>query len=233
MLISYLKDFLSLFIPRKCFCCGFSLNKQESYICTKCLSEFPKTTFYNKSNDLVSQSFWGRIDVDYAFSTYLFEKASKLQNVIHQIKYQGAKELAYEMGKQMAFELIDTEFHERADVVCPVPLHPQKEKKRGYNQSDYIARGFADVLDLEYDKDLLVRNTYTDTQTQKNREERWENVKEAFSVNACYNELDKHVVVIDDVLTTGATLEACCSKVKSYPNSQVSIVTLAYSGGSY
>lgn len=231
--LDFLRDFIGLFIPKKCPACGMSLNKQEIAICATCLASLPKTKFKDIENNPVSQSFWGRIELEFAFAAYFFEKESTLQSLIHKIKYHNAKELGFELGKQMAFELKDSINYEKIDVICPVPLHPNKEKKRGYNQSEVIGRGFAEGLNIPFEKDILKRVEYTKTQTKKNRVDRWENVKNAFAIQNSTGLSNKHIVVIDDVLTTGATLEACCSNLTAIDGTKVSIAALAFSGGGF
>lgn len=205
-----------------------NLHEHEHYICKSCIYKIPKTNFYKDPQNIVSQIFWGRTQLVHAFAHYYFAKGSILQGLIHKIKYQGAKELAFELGREMAFDFIDTDLSNSFDLILPVPLHPKKEKKRGYNQSDWIARGFAEVLDIECNNNILQRVVYTSTQTKKNREQRWENVKDAFEIRNASLIKNKHVAIVDDVLTTGATLEACANKLNKIAGVKVSIITLAF-----
>ncbi len=207
------KDFLNLFIPSKCLNCGINLLEVEKFVCKGCLNKIPKTRFYTIPENVVNQTFWGRVKLEHALSVYYFYKGSILQKLIHQVKYRGAKELAYELGKEMAYDLIDSDFSKSIDLVVPVPLHHTKEKKRGYNQSDWLAYGFAEVLNKPFSKNLLKRVQYTSTQTQKSRVQRWENVKNAFEVMDKSSIENKHIAIIDDVLTTGATLKALLHKL--------------------
>jgi ComF family protein len=226
--VNIAKDFLNLLVPSKCLSCGINLLKFEQFVCKTCLNKIPKTRFYENSESVVSQAFWGRVELQYAFSVYYFHKGSILQKLIHQVKYRGVKELAFELGKEMAYDLAESEFKKSVDLVIPVPLHPLKEQKRGYNQSDWLASGFAEVLEKKYSKAVLKRVHYTSTQTKKTREQRWENVKDAFEVEDAPTIENKHVVIVDDVLTTGATLEACAAKLLACKGTKVSVVTLAY-----
>lgn len=221
-------DFLNLFLPRKCQHCGINLHDFEQCVCKNCLYNLPKTNFYKQHDNPVSQVFWGRVNLEYAFAHYYFAKGSAVQELIHKIKYQNEKELAYELGKEIGYDLIESPIKNSIDTMAPVPLHPLKEKKRGYNQSDWIARGIADVLQINYDKELLKRKVYTSTQTKKSKEQRWQNVKDAFVVNNIDQVKNKSIVIVDDVLTTGATLEACAAKLLEIDGTKVSIIALAF-----
>jgi ComF family protein len=223
-----IKDFFNLFIPLKCLNCGINLHSYELYVCKNCLYRIPKTNFYTDTQNPISQIFWGRIKLEHAFSHYYFTKASILQKLIHQIKYQGAKELAFEFGREIAYDLKKIPFYKSIDLVIPVPLHPEKERKRTYNQSHWLALGFAKELNINYSNKVLSRMVYTSTQTKKTKEERWENVKDAFEVNDVQSIENKHIVIVDDVLTTGATLEACATKLLKVKGVKASIVTLAF-----
>jgi len=223
-----ISDFLNLLLPRKCQHCGMSLHDFEQYLCKNCLYNLPKTNFHKQLDNPVSQVFRGRVDLEYAFAHYYFAKGSAIQGLIHKIKYQGEKELAYELGKEIGYDLIDSQIKNNIDTIVPVPLHPNKEKKRGYNQSDWIARGLADVMHINYEKELLKRQIYTTTQTKKTKEQRWQNVKDAFVVNNIEQAKNKSIVIVDDVLTTGATLEACASKLLEIEGTRVSIIALAF-----
>jgi ComF family protein len=222
------KDFFKLFIPSKCLNCGLSLHDYEHYVCKGCLMKIAKTNFYKDKDNPVSQLFWGRVKLEHAFSFYYFSKGSNIQRLIHEVKYHGGKELALELGKEFGLEIKGSSFCSEIDVICPVPLHEQKEKRRGYNQSEWIARGLSEVLNIPIEKYLLKRMVYTSTQTKKSRQQRWENVKDAFEVGDVQKTADKHVLIVDDVLTTGATLEACAQKLLEIEGTKVSIVTLAY-----
>ncbi|MFN8257432.1 MAG: ComF family protein [Bacteroidales bacterium] len=228
LLIEIFKDFFSLFLPSKCLICGLGLQNFEKHVCKSCLVKIPKTGFQNFDENPVSQAFWGRVNLEKAFAFYYFHKGSVLQDLIHEIKYNGLKELAYELGKEIGFGIKKSTTAHSFDMIVPVPLHPLKEKKRGYNQSEWIAKGIGEVLNISVDKKSLVRKIYTATQTKKNRIQRWENVKDAFFIsNSKYLE-NRHIALVDDVITTGATLEACAAKILEIKGSRVSVVALAF-----
>jgi ComF family protein len=192
------------------------------------LSKIPKTNFCKDKNNPVAQIFWGRVKLENAFSYYYFTKGGSLQNLIHEIKYQGVKELAYELGKEFGMDLKESGIIDGIEMICPVPLHKEKEKRRGYNQSEWLAFGLSEILELPVEKNILKRIIFTSTQTKKNREQRWENVKDAFETADTNKIKNKHILLLDDVLTTGATLEACAQQFLETEGVKVSIATLAY-----
>jgi ComF family protein len=221
-----LNDFLNLFIPSKCINCGINLFKQEKFVCAGCCSKIPKTNFIRDTNNPISQIFWGRVKLESAFSFYFFSKGGILRNLVHEIKYRGGKELAYEMGVLFGLDLKKEKFLLLYDCICPVPLHKTKQRTRGYNQSEWLARGIAKILEIPVDNNILSRKIFTKTQTKKNRQERWENVKDAFEVVDRDKIKNKHILLIDDILTTGATIEACAAKLLDVEGTKVSVATL-------
>ncbi len=225
-------DLFNLFFPRKCNHCGNNLDKTESEVCKKCLFEIPKTNFLADVDSPVNKAFWGRVDVEFATSGFYFTKKSILQNLLHHIKYHNKKELAFELGKYFGTELLASGSFKNCDVIIPVPLHPAKKRKRGYNQSEWIAKGMSERMNIPLNISVLNRHVNSKTQTKKSREERWENVREAFSVNLSNPFSKKHILLIDDVITTGATLEACASQLINHLGVKVSIASLAYATSS-
>ena len=225
--VRYLNDFISLFYPQVCLACGRNLYSSEEFICTDCLYTLPKTYFKDYKNNQVSQLFWGRASVENVFSHYFFKKGSKLQSVIHNMKYKGQKEAGYFLGKLTGLELKMTPFKE-ADIIVPVPLHYKKQKIRGYNQSEYIARGIAEKLGKPVNVNILKRAVATETQTRKARYERWQNVEGIFKCENKVNIKNKHILLVDDIVTTGSTLEACANEILKTEGTKVSIVTLAF-----
>jgi len=223
-----LYSFYNLFIPRKCLSCGENLNKTEKQICLACLQKIPKTQFLNDSENVAYQIFWGRVELNMVAAFYYFNKDSILQNLIHQIKYNGKKQLAFEFGKQLALDLKKSDLYQNIDFITSVPMHKIKQNNRGYNQSEWIAMGISEILIIPFIKDILIKYKNTKSQTNKNRTERLKNVQSVFSLNSNYNNLkNKHILIVDDVLTTGATLEACCLELLKITNLKVSVVTLA------
>ena len=221
-------DLLELFFPSLCITCGDRLVSQEKFVCMDCWLDLPVTNFHLEPENKVEQLFWGRVQVERATAWFHYRKGSNYQQLIHFIKYKGMKELGLECGKRLGASLSETESFRTVDAVVPVPLHLKKLKKRGYNQSEWIARGIAEILRVPVVPDNLFRKVHTSTQTQKTRLERWQNVEGIFEVNDPEVFSEKHVLLVDDVATTGATLEACSMPLLNCKKTKVSIATLAY-----
>jgi ComF family protein len=215
-------DFLQFFFPDLCVACEQILNKQEKVLCTQCLFHIPRTDFHKDAENPVSQLFWGRVKIEYSGSYFYFNKGSSYQPLIHKLKYNGRKDIGIEMGKAFGAELRKSVFA-LADVIIPVPLHPKKLKIRGYNQSEMIAKG----LNLPVNSTSLLRTELTDTQTRKSRFDRFRNVEGKFQVRNALDLEGKHIIIADDVVTTGSTLEACAIAILEINGTKVSILTLA------
>jgi ComF family protein len=223
-LLDYL---IELLYPRLCIVCGDKLIEQENWICLHCLHHIPRTNFHLAPENRVAQLFYGRVKIENATSFFYFSKGSKYQTLLHSLKYKGMKEVGEEIGKQFGIDLMKSPDFASVDVVCPVPLHPSKEKKRGYNQSWWIASGIAKQMNKDLSTGNLKRSTATETQTRKSRFARWQNVEGIFEVSDPEAFSGKHILLVDDVVTTGATLEACATAILSTTNAKVSIATLA------
>ena len=222
-----INDFLSLFYPNLCAGCHTALIKGEEVICLNCLADLPKTGYEKKTDNPVSQLFWGRVKVEQATAFCSFDKGGLMQHFMHQLKYKGAKEVAVRLGQLLGNDLILQETYREIDLLIPVPLHPKREYKRGYNQSAEIAKGMSAAMEKELVTGNLIRNLYSATQTNKGRFERWQNVKELFLVQNPEKLQGKHLLLIDDVVTTGSTLEACAQVLLKIPGVKVSIATIA------
>jgi len=221
-------DLAELVYPALCITCGERLISKEKYLCMNCRAELPVTNFHLNSDNNVAELFWGRIKIENATSLFYYKKGSRYQRVIHFIKYRGMKELGFEFGTHLGESLSESENFTTTDLIIPVPLHPRKKKKRGYNQSEYIARGVANILKKPVSVNNLCRKIYSSSQTRKNRFERWQNVEKIFKINHPDELHSKHILLLDDVVTTGSTLEACASEILKVPDTKVSIATLAY-----
>ncbi|MCK5168873.1 MAG: ComF family protein [Bacteroidales bacterium] len=222
----YLNDFFNLFFPDLCIVCNSHLVNQEELICTKCLYNLPKTNYHKEIENPVSQLFWGRTKVEYATGFFTFSKGSKYQGMMHKFKYHGNKEIGYVLGKSFGNQLRNSVFNQ-VDVIIPVPLHKSKLKKRGYNQSEWIAKGLSEALQKPLDIKSFIRSVATETQTRKSRFERWKNVEKIFKVTNENALKGYHILLVDDIVTTGSTLEACTNAILEIEDTKVSIATLA------
>lgn len=221
-------DFVNLFYPNICAVCHNGLVGGEDVICTACLYHIPRTRYWNYSDNPVAKVFWGRVYIENACSFFLFAKGSKYRKLLHQLKYNGRAEIGVKLGNEFGKELTKSDLYSSIDAIIPVPLHAKRLKQRGYNQAEMIANGLSESMKIPVVTDVLLRNVYTQTQTKKNRAERVLNVSEAFTVSNADKLSNLHVLLVDDVVTTGATLEVCANMLLSNANVKVSIGTLAY-----
>ncbi|HEX2935521.1 MAG TPA: ComF family protein [Bacteroidales bacterium] len=219
-------DLWSLFYPRICPACDNPLVRNEEFLCTTCLMDLPRTHFHKDPENEVAQMFWGRIKVENASAYLYFQKKSKVQHLLHKLKYKGDKEIGRFLGRMAGNELKETPFGQ-IDMIISLPLHPKKQKIRGYNQSEMIALGLGEAMGKKIETNVLIRKFANTTQTRKHRYERWLNVEEVFEVVNYDKIANKHVLLVDDVVTTGATLEASAGELLKAGNTKVSIVTLA------
>ncbi|MEN8116424.1 MAG: phosphoribosyltransferase family protein [Bacteroidota bacterium] len=223
-----ISDILELFFPSLCIACGERLISQEKFVCFSCWFDLPVTNFHENPENKVAQLFWGRVKIENATSFFSYKKGSKYQQLIHFIKYKGQKKLGLEAGRKFGYVLRETESFSCIDTVVPVPLHPKKEKIRGFNQSSWIAQGVAEAMGKTLSDNNLYRKIHTSTQTRKNRYERWQNVEGIFGLKNPEEYSGKHILLVDDVVTTGSTLEACAFQLLKLPKTKVSIATLAF-----
>lgn len=223
----WLGSFLSLFFPRYCIVCGRTLAKGEECLCTMCNINLPRTDYHLRKDNPVEKMFWGKIPLERATSFFFYRKGSDFRQILHQLKYGGQKGIGAIMGRYMAAELLESGFFEGVDVILPVPLHKKKQQIRGYNQSEWIARGIAVVTGISIDTESVVRRKNTETQTRKSFLERWENVEGIFELNHAESLIGKHILIVDDVLTTGATTVECASCLTDIEGIRISILTLA------
>ncbi len=224
----YFKSFFGLIYPELCAACHANLFQQEKVLCTKCLYELPRTHFHKVPGNPIEQSFWGRVQIERAAAFYFFQKGDKYQHLLHLLKYNNRKDVGVELGRLYGVDLKSEVAFNEVDYIIPVPLHLKKQHKRGYNQSEVICNGLAEFLPAIVRTDILYRKTYTETQTRKSRYERWENVENVFGVNKKEELTGKHILLVDDVITTGATIEGCAQVLKKAANVTVSVVTLAF-----
>lgn len=226
--MALINDFLSLIYPRHCEACGNNLFGHESLICNHCHITLPKSNYHLDMDNSLMKTLAGRVPLVYGLSFYLFEKSGKVQKLLHAIKYQDQKELAEHLGKMYASDLVAAKCLKDVDVVIPIPLHKHKLKARGYNQSEWYAKGIAAHMDKELSLDSLVRVIETSTQTKRKKYERWENVDGIFELNNNSQLENKHILLVDDVVTTGATIEAAWQVFKTISGLRMSIASIAF-----
>ena len=226
-IIEYLTDFWFLLFPKNCEACGRALSRGEEVICFDCLYELPRTHFCKEIDNPIMQLFAGRIRLERATALFYFQKGSKFRKLLHSLKYRHKPEIGVLLGKELGAEMLSSGNFSDIDYIIPVPLHPNRQKKRGYNQSERIAAGISSVTKVPVLVDVLLRNTDTQTQTKMNREERWQNVSGKFVVADNERLKGKHVLLVDDVVTTGATTESCGEALLSVDGLRLSIAVLA------
>ena len=223
----WLHSFLSLLFPHCCVVCGNALVRGEECICTLCNMNLPRTNYHLRKDNPVEQMFWGKIPLGHATSFFFYRKGSDFRQILHQLKYGGQKEVGAIMGRYMASELLASGFFQGIDCIIPVPLHKQKQRMRGYNQSEWIARGISIVTGIPINTEAVIRRKNTETQTRKSVLGRWENVEGVFERHSAESLVGKHILIIDDVLTTGATTVACASCLMEIEGIRISVLTLA------
>ena len=227
LLRNALHSLTSLFFPKLCAGCGNDLFGKEEVLCIACIDKLPVTNFHSHSANPVEKIFWGRLPLASASSYLYFTKDSLLQQLLHLFKYDGNKALGFYLGRCMGKSFLESNRF-NVDALIPLPLHPVKEKRRGYNQATILCEGIAEIMQIPILKNSVIRPTVTETQTHKNRIERWQNIEGKFMLADPETVNNKHVLLIDDVVTTGATLEACGKQLLAADGVRLSIATLAY-----
>ena len=224
---SALNDFSHLLFPHNCIGCGTDVLQNDAVLCAKCFDELPYTGFLQQPDNPVEKIFFGRIKAEQAGSLLYFTKNSIVQSLVFALKYKGDKEAGFFLGRLLGMELLQCRRFDDIDAIVPLPLNEKKEKMRGYNQALVIAEG----MQREWDKPILknvIRKQFTETQTKKGRTARWQNMEDVFEVKNEHGIKGKHLLVIDDVVTTGASLEACAAAILKTPGVKISFATVAY-----
>jgi len=201
--------------------------KGEDVICLNCLYHLPQTHFETDRDNPMEKHFWGRINLNRATALYLFQKGSKVQHLIHQLKYKGRTEIGVRLGKISGRKLMDSNEFSNVSIIIPVPLHPARERARGYNQSDFFAKGISEEMQIPWSRKILYRSVFRQSQTRKSRFERWKNVENIFQLSDKAEIANKHILLVDDVMTTGSTIESCVKALQQADNVKVSVVTIA------
>ena len=223
-----LSSVFHLFYPHVCEGCGSDLIPRDNLLCLSCLNELPHTSFASQPDNPVEKIFWGRLHLEAAMSEFYFAKESIIQRLVHEFKYNGNIVIGRHLGRMIGESLLGSHRFENIDAILPLPLFAAKEHKRGYNQAAILCEGISTIMNIPVNKNIVIRKHFTDTQTKKHRTERWENVTGSFQVSDPGLLKGKHVLLVDDVITTGATLEACGAEILKAGNVKLSIATLAF-----
>nr|WP_068888289.1 ComF family protein [Pedobacter panaciterrae] len=222
------QDLAALLFPNLCSGCGTDIYHGEAFLCSKCLFTIPYTDYHLHPDNKVAKQFWGRIPFNMAMALLYFKKGGKVQNIIHSLKYRNQTGLGVKLGEMIGDRLSLASGYMDIDLIIPVPLHKKRKSSRGYNQSELIANGISSALNVSVNSDSLIRTTITDTQTKKGRYMRFENMKTVFSVKNRENLTGKHILLVDDVITTGATIEACAIELHKCGIKKLSIAAVAF-----
>jgi ComF family protein len=225
LLSQALGDFVSLFFPDYCLGCSGSLVRGEKMICTRCMLEMPQTNYHYFPDNPLKLRMAGRIPLIHALSFFRFNKNGRIQHVLHALKYKNEPDVGVMLGRVYGEKLKDLALS--FDLIVPVPLHPSRQRKRGYNQSAKFAQGLGESLEIPFREDVLIRSVKTATQTNKNKLKRWENVNDVFAIKDRGPIQSKHILLVDDVVTTGATLEACALVLTGHGCDRISIASIA------
>ena len=222
-----IKALVNLFFPKVCYACLNLLLDNEDTICVHCRNDLPVTNFHYNNNDAVKKVLYGRAKIEHATALFRFEKKGLVQQLIHGLKYRGYEHIGFVLGNWLGGEVKDLEAYQNIDVVIPVPLHKKRLRKRGFNQVAKFGEQIAKALNAKYIDDVLIKVTATTSQTHKSRFTRWTNSKALFTVKDTERICDKNILLVDDIITTGATLEACINVLKQAKNIKISMATMA------
>lgn len=217
---------LDTLFPRMCPVCNNALLSHEKHLCTKCHIDIPRTRNHLQDFNAMEQLFAGKTPIEKAVGYFFYEKGNPYSNILHSIKYRNKPQLGQHLAKLFAKELFNSDIFKDIDCIIPVPLHYRKEIQRGYNQSEYIAKGFSEVFDIPVYNDIIVAHKSHESQTNKGVYERWMNTQDIFSAQNTQLIENKHVLIVDDVITTGATLLSAALTIASIPNIKISLATL-------
>ncbi|MBL7943755.1 MAG: ComF family protein [Flavobacteriales bacterium] len=227
LLQSWGENWLSLLFPQYCPGCGKTLGRGEIAICYKCLAALPRTGMHDLPDNPIEKILWGRAEIESATAFLRMAKQSAMHRIVHDLKYHGNQEAGTRLGQLFGAELAVSRRMRDIHVIVPVPLHPKKQRARGYNQCHCIGEGLRIALRCEMDTTSLIRTHHNASQTSKHRYERWQNVGEIFRVANTEKLKGKHILLVDDIITTGATIEACVKALSVVPDIRVSVAALA------
>lgn len=219
-------SFIDTLFPRICPVCNNVLLSHEKHICTKCRIDIPITRYHMQEFNAMEQLFAGKTPIEKAVGYFFYEKGNPYSNILHNIKYRNNPQLGQYVAKLFAQELLSRDIFRDIDCIIPVPLHHRKKIQRGYNQSEYIAKGFSEVFDIPVHNNIIIAHKSHESQTNKGIYERWLNTQNIFSAQDTQVLENKHVLIVDDVVTTGATLLSAALTIASVPNIKISLATI-------
>lgn len=221
------QSIINLFFPKVCAGCNSFLTANENVICTLCRHHIPLTNHHLNPENEAFKKFYGKVPIEHASALFYFHKKGIVQEVIHKLKYKGHEEIGTVLGNWYAEELKEIPVFQEIDAIIPVPLHKKKYRQRGYNQVSTFGLALSNELKITYNESILIRTVYSKTQSKKNLLGRTEGIESIFNVNFTQKDHQKHFLLIDDVITTGSTLEACCRALMKIPGTRISIVCMA------
>jgi len=216
-----------LFFPKVCLGCNLYLGDNEIYLCTSCRYQLPLTNFHFDNNDTVKNVLFGRVKLEHATALLHFSKKGIVQQLMHNLKYKGHEEVGLFLGKWLGEELKEIKAYRSVDVVIPVPLHRSRFRKRGYNQVTKFGQEIAKALNVEFNDKILRKNVRTKTQVFKDRLLRTTSSSATFSIVENQTLIGKHILLVDDIITTGATIESCASVLLTIDKVKISVATMA------
>ncbi len=223
-----IKDFFSLVFPPLCESCKQLLVGDERHLCTCCDFHLPRTGFCHWPENALTRVFWGRVGIEGGAALYYYQKGGGVQELVHKLKYRGGQDLGRYLGRLLGRELLESPHFREIDCIIPVPLHARRLRQRGFNQSEAFGAGISEILGCPLNTEALIRRSATQTQTRKSRFRRWENVSGVFEFREDGLSGARNLLLVDDVLTTGSTLEACSQQLLSGKNTRVWVATIGF-----
>lgn len=225
---SFINDASHLIFPHNCENCGSDVLDNKAFLCYDCFTELPKTGLFTSNNEdnHLAKIFYGRLPLKHAVAAYFYKEDGVMQPLLASMKYQKNREMGLYLGRLLGNELASVDWFSQIDAIVPIPINPKKELKRGYNQSNLLCEGIHSVCLKPIIIDAIIKTEFAESQTRKNRLQRWENVEDTFSVVNPKALEGKHIALIDDVITTGATIEACGKEILAIPYVSLSVIGL-------